>query len=172
MSMVNTVGISGLSVPERVALMERLWETLSAADDGPEPPDWHAQVLREREAEWGQRHSLSEDWEKARAELRQALPCQPLRTVDRYDPCQYESYPMTDETVVTSKGTSTIPLEIRRKAGIGTGTIIRWTIEPDGLIVVRKKAGELDEAQRHVRARAGLWDGRVSGAELLRRTRP
>jgi bifunctional DNA-binding transcriptional regulator/antitoxin component of YhaV-PrlF toxin-antitoxin module len=79
---------------------------------------------------------------------------------------------MTDETVVTSKGTSTIPLEIRRKAGIGTGTIIRWTLEPDGLIVVRKKAGELNEAQRHVRARAGLWDGRVSGVELLRRTRP
>lgn len=79
---------------------------------------------------------------------------------------------MTDETVVTSKGTSTIPLGIRRKAGIGTGTIIQWTLESDGLIVVRKKAGELNEAQRHIRTRAGLWDGRISGAELLRRTRP
>jgi bifunctional DNA-binding transcriptional regulator/antitoxin component of YhaV-PrlF toxin-antitoxin module len=79
---------------------------------------------------------------------------------------------MTDETVVTRKGTSTIPLGIRRKAGIGTGTIIQWTLESDGLIVVRKKAGELNEAQRHIRTRAGLWDGRISGAELLRRTRP
>ena len=46
--MVNTVDISGLSVPERVALMQRLWETLSAADDGPEPPDWHAPVTLPR----------------------------------------------------------------------------------------------------------------------------
>jgi len=79
---------------------------------------------------------------------------------------------MSDETVVTSKGTSTIPLEIRKRAGIATGTIIQWRLDPGGLIVVRKKAGEPNEAQRHVRARAGRWDGRISGAELLRRTRP
>jgi bifunctional DNA-binding transcriptional regulator/antitoxin component of YhaV-PrlF toxin-antitoxin module len=79
---------------------------------------------------------------------------------------------MTEETVVTSKGTSTIPLPIRRKAGIGTGTIIQWTLERDGVIVVRKKAGTLNEAQRHIRARSGLWAGPISGAELLRRTRP
>lgn len=79
---------------------------------------------------------------------------------------------MTDETVVTSKGTSTIPLEIRRKTGIGTGTIIQWTLEPDGRIVLRKKPGELNEAQRHIRARAGGWQGPISGVELLRRTRP
>jgi len=74
--------------------------------------------------------------------------------------------------VVTSKGTSTIPLDIRRRTGIGTGTIIQWTLEPDGRIVVRKKPGELNEAQRHIRTRAGAWDGPVSGVELLRRTRP
>jgi bifunctional DNA-binding transcriptional regulator/antitoxin component of YhaV-PrlF toxin-antitoxin module len=79
---------------------------------------------------------------------------------------------MTDETIVTSKGTSTIPLAIRRKVGIGTGTIISWTLEDDGQIVVRKKSGALNEAQRHIRTRAGQWDGKISGAELLRRTRP
>ena len=42
----------------------------------------------------------------------------------------------------------------------------------DGRIVVRKKPGVLNEAQRHIRARAGSWDGVLSGAELLRRTRP
>ena len=66
--------ISRLSVSERVALMERLWETLSTPDDGPEPPDWHAQVLQDREPEWAQRHSVSEDWETAKAELRRTLP--------------------------------------------------------------------------------------------------
>ena len=79
---------------------------------------------------------------------------------------------MIDETMVTSKGTSTIPLAIRRKAGIGTGTVIQWTMESDGLIVVRKKSTALNKAQHHIRARAGLWDGHISGEELLRRTRP
>ncbi|MFA5191665.1 MAG: AbrB/MazE/SpoVT family DNA-binding domain-containing protein [Verrucomicrobiia bacterium] len=79
---------------------------------------------------------------------------------------------MADDTIVTSKGTSTIPLAIRRKVGIGTGTIISWTLKNDGQIVVRKKSGELNDAQRHIRARAGHWDGKISGAELLRRTRP
>ena len=79
---------------------------------------------------------------------------------------------MTDDTIVTSKGTSTIPLAIRRKVGIVTGTIISWTLKNDGQIVVRKKSGVLNDAQRHIRARAGHWDGKISGAELLRRTRP
>ena len=79
---------------------------------------------------------------------------------------------MNNETVITSKGTSTIPLAIRKQAGLGTGTIITWTLESDGRIVVRKKPGVLNEAQRHIRARAGAWDGVLSGAELLRRTRP
>lgn len=79
---------------------------------------------------------------------------------------------MTDETVVTSKGTSTIPLAIRQQTGISPGTILQWTLQPDGRIVVRKKPGELNEAQRHVRARAGAWQGAIPGVELLRRTRP
>jgi AbrB family looped-hinge helix DNA binding protein len=79
---------------------------------------------------------------------------------------------MKDETVVTSKGTSTIPLGIRRQVGISTGTIIQWTLERDGRIVVRKKSDSPNETQRHIRARSGLWRGAISGAELLRRTRP
>lgn len=77
---------------------------------------------------------------------------------------------MTAETVVTSKGTSIIPTEIRRKAGIGT--IIQRMLEPDGRIVVRKKPGERNDAQRHIRARAGAWGEPISAVELLRRTRP
>lgn len=78
---------------------------------------------------------------------------------------------MQSETTVTSKGRN-IPRDIRRKAGIGAETIITWTLQRDGLIVVRTKARALNAAQRHIRARAGTWDGKISGAELLRRTRP
>jgi len=74
MSTVDTLDISRLSVTERVALMERLWEALSTPNEGSEPPEWHAQGLRDREAEWAQRHSASEDWEAAKTDLRRTLP--------------------------------------------------------------------------------------------------
>ena len=46
-----------------------------------------------------------------------------LAPVDGYDLSSYESYLMTDETVVTSKGASTIPRAIRTKAGQWDGSI-------------------------------------------------
>ena len=75
------------------------------------------------------------------------------------------------ETVVTEKGTTTIPNGIRRALGIAPGTILQWSIH-GRTIEARKKAGVLNEFQRHIRARAGSWDGKISGKELLRRTRP
>jgi AbrB family looped-hinge helix DNA binding protein len=77
---------------------------------------------------------------------------------------------MTD-TVVTEKGTTTIPQEIRRALGIAPGTILEWSVRGD-TIEARKKAGVLNELQRRIRERAGSWDGPISGKELLRRTRP
>jgi bifunctional DNA-binding transcriptional regulator/antitoxin component of YhaV-PrlF toxin-antitoxin module len=79
---------------------------------------------------------------------------------------------MATETIVTSKGASPIPPKIRRKAGISPRTVLSWTLRGDGVITVCKQAATLNAAQRHIRARSGTWDGRISGAELLRRTRP
>lgn len=74
-------------------------------------------------------------------------------------------------TVVTEKGTTTIPQEIRRALGIAPGTVLEWSVRGDA-IEARKKAGVLNELQRRIRERAGSWDGAISGKELLRRTRP
>jgi AbrB family looped-hinge helix DNA binding protein len=74
-------------------------------------------------------------------------------------------------TVVTEKGTTTIPQEIRRKLGIAPGTVLEWSVRGDA-IEARKRPGVLNELQRRIRERAGSWDGQVSGKELLRRTRP
>jgi predicted transcriptional regulator len=35
-----------------------------------------------------------------------------------------------------------------------------------------KSGGKLNALQEHINARAGSWDGDISGEELLRRTRP
>lgn len=75
------------------------------------------------------------------------------------------------DTVVTEKGTTTIPNEIRRALGIAPGTVLEWSIRGD-VIQARKKPGVLNEVQKRIRQRAGTWEGAVSGKELLRRTRP
>jgi len=74
------------------------------------------------------------------------------------------------DTVVTEKGTTTIPQEIRRALGIAPGTVLQWSVRGDAL-EARKKPGVLNELQKRIRERAGSWDGTVSGKELLRRTR-
>jgi bifunctional DNA-binding transcriptional regulator/antitoxin component of YhaV-PrlF toxin-antitoxin module len=78
---------------------------------------------------------------------------------------------MTKETVVTHKGTTTIPVKIRRALGIVAGSKLEWS-RRGNVIVARKKAGVLNEVQNHIRSRAGTWKSKLSGMELLRRTRP
>ena len=77
----------------------------------------------------------------------------------------------TKETVVTQKGTTTIPEQIRRTCGIEPGAVLVWSLRA-GVIEARKKAGSLNAVQRHIRDRAGTWDGKISAVQLLKKTRP
>ncbi|MEM1157248.1 MAG: addiction module protein [Verrucomicrobiota bacterium] len=63
---------SKLTPTEKIALMERLWQDLSASPDL-EPPAWHKDVLKEREEEWTVRNQVSQDWSEAKEELRRDL---------------------------------------------------------------------------------------------------
>jgi len=77
----------------------------------------------------------------------------------------------TKDTVLTSKGTTTIPAAIRQAAGLFLGSRIAWDFA-DGEIRARRREGGAAKAQTHIRKYAGTWQGHCSGAELLRRTRP
>jgi bifunctional DNA-binding transcriptional regulator/antitoxin component of YhaV-PrlF toxin-antitoxin module len=78
---------------------------------------------------------------------------------------------MKAETRVTSKGTTTIPEELRKQVGIRPGSVLTWELRDDG-VFARRKAGSENALQAHIRARAGAWKGKISGVELLKRTRP
>jgi bifunctional DNA-binding transcriptional regulator/antitoxin component of YhaV-PrlF toxin-antitoxin module len=78
---------------------------------------------------------------------------------------------MKMETKVTSKGTTTIPEALRKESGISTGTVLAWELRDNG-VFARPKAEEPNAMQRHIRTRAGAWKGKISGVELLKRTRP
>lgn len=61
-----------LSKLQKIALMERLWDELSA-DGSLEPPSWHREVIESRSGEWDEREALGQDWEDAKEELRRDL---------------------------------------------------------------------------------------------------
>ena len=67
----ESLNISELSPSEKIGLMERLWESLSEPDDLGDPPGWHETVLRGRESEWQERDTVSQEWEQAKAEIRE-----------------------------------------------------------------------------------------------------
>ena len=77
---------------------------------------------------------------------------------------------MKSETIVTSKGTTTIPEALRLRLGIAPGSILVWEARQGGAFA-RRKEGALNARQKFIQARAGSWDGAVSGVELLKRTR-
>ena len=77
----------------------------------------------------------------------------------------------TKDTVLTSKGTTSIPAAIRQAAGLFPGSRIAWEFE-GGEIRARRREGGTSKAQTHIQKYAGTWQGHCSGAELLRRTRP
>lgn len=69
----ESLDVENLSGGEKVALMERLWDSMTDSEYSTEPPEWHETVLREREGEWKERSSVSQDWTEAKEEIRRNL---------------------------------------------------------------------------------------------------
>ena len=62
-----------MTVEEKLRAMEELWEDLSRNADAFESPDWHGEVLREREQRLADGQESFIDWERAKIEIRQQL---------------------------------------------------------------------------------------------------
>lgn len=62
--------IESLTVDERLALIDRLWESL----DAPPVPDWHREILRQRVAEADATPGAGISLEELRRELKGAKP--------------------------------------------------------------------------------------------------
>jgi hypothetical protein len=61
-----TLPLEEMTVKEKLALMETLWEDLARTPEAIESPAWHKEVLEKRSASKG--HFT--DWEKAKARIR------------------------------------------------------------------------------------------------------
>ena len=62
-----------MTVQEKLAAMESLWEDLSRSPEAIESPAWHKDILDQRQQRIADGTAQFEDWEKARAKIREKV---------------------------------------------------------------------------------------------------
>jgi hypothetical protein len=62
-----------MTIQEKLAVMESIWEDLVRTPDAIESPAWHRDVLQERGQRIAEGKSQFTDWEKAKDEIRNKL---------------------------------------------------------------------------------------------------
>ena len=62
-----------MTLQEKLAVMESLWEDLARTPEAIESPAWHQNILEERRQQLAKGKSRFLDWETAKAEIRNKL---------------------------------------------------------------------------------------------------
>ncbi len=71
--MAVTLPLHEMTVPEKLRVMEALWEDLSRNSDALESPKWHEAALKERKARVASGRTSYLDWERAKKEIRRRV---------------------------------------------------------------------------------------------------
>lgn len=69
---LESLGITLLSVDERLELIGAIWDSIANSDPQPQLPDWHRNTLDERLARADQNPEASIRWEDLKTELRRS----------------------------------------------------------------------------------------------------
>jgi hypothetical protein len=62
-----------MTLPEKLQIMETIWEDLSRHSDALESPEWHGTVLQKREKRIATGKARFSDWERAKADIRRRV---------------------------------------------------------------------------------------------------
>ncbi len=62
-----------MTLQEKLAVMESLWEDLARSPEAIESPAWHKDILDERRQRLAEEKSRFIDWQTAKAEIRNKL---------------------------------------------------------------------------------------------------
>jgi len=65
--------LKAMSLQEKLAAMESLWEDLARTPESIESPAWHKDILDERRQRLAEGQSRFIDWETAKADIRNKL---------------------------------------------------------------------------------------------------
>lgn len=68
--MAVTIPIDEMTVSEKIAAMEAIWESLSAEPANVPSPPWHGDTLAEREERVRSGNASFQDWEECKKTLR------------------------------------------------------------------------------------------------------
>ena len=71
--MATKLPLHEMTVQEKLAAMEALWEDLSRSPEAIESPEWHKDILDERQQRVVEGTAQFEDWETAKAKIREKL---------------------------------------------------------------------------------------------------
>jgi hypothetical protein len=71
--MAATIDLQQMTTSEKLRLMEALWQDLSSKDTEVISPEWHGEVLAERDRLIRSGEESFVDWEIAKKELREEL---------------------------------------------------------------------------------------------------
>jgi hypothetical protein len=67
--MAVTLHLDEMTVAEKLAAMELLWDDLSRTPEVIESPEWHKTILEDRRRRIVEGEAQFVDWEKAKAEI-------------------------------------------------------------------------------------------------------
>ena len=68
-----TLPLKEMTLQEKLAAMESLWEDLACTPEAVESPAWHKDILDERRQRLAEGKSRFVDWETAKGEIRKKL---------------------------------------------------------------------------------------------------
>jgi hypothetical protein len=71
--MSKILPLKEMTLHEKIAAMELLWEDLAGSSEPIESPAWHKDVLDERRLRIAEGEAQFIDWETAKAEIRKKL---------------------------------------------------------------------------------------------------
>ena len=71
--MAPTIDLQQMTTPDKLRLMEKLWQDLSASEGDVISPVWHGDVLAERDRLITSGEESFIDWETAKRQLREEL---------------------------------------------------------------------------------------------------
>lgn len=71
--MLPKLPLDQMTVEEKILTMESLWDSLCHEAGDPGVPDWHGDVLAEREAALARGEIEIEDWDLAKQRIRERL---------------------------------------------------------------------------------------------------
>lgn len=67
--MQSPVDLKQMTVPDKLRLMEALWDELCSREEEIPLPDWHRRVLDERERQIKEGKATFSDWETAKERI-------------------------------------------------------------------------------------------------------